>query len=302
MEYHECKKILVCIPAFNECEAISEIVKRASKHAAEVLVCDDGSQDGTDRLAEAAGAIVIRHTKNQGYGATIKTLFEAAKGKDPDVMVTLDSDGQHDPDQIPQVVKPILYDGFDIVVGSRYLTDHDRQQIPVLRGVGIKVITTLARRISYGNITDAQSGFRAYSRKALQKIRLFEKGMPVSTEILIKAKQENLIIREVPVTVSYNMKNTSTHNSVSHGMSIVYSLMQFVIIRHPMLFIGLPGLALLIVSALFISQALDLFSETRYVSTPLILLSIGSALIGIIMLVMSTLIYAMKTLLREKVE
>jgi glycosyltransferase involved in cell wall biosynthesis len=296
------KKILVCIPAFNESKTIAEIISKSRCYATEVLVCDDGSRDGTDREAEGAGAIVIRHSRNKGYGATIKTLFEAAKDRDPDVMITIDSDGQHDPDRIPEVVKPILIDGYDIVIGSRFLNDTDREQVPSFRGLGLKIITALARRISYSGITDAQNGFRAYSKNALNKMQLSENGMSVSTEILIKAKQENLSITEVPVTVNYNIENTSTHNSLSHGMSIIYSIMQFVIIKHPMLFIGLPGLALMMISAVLISQALDLFATTRYVSTPLILLSTGSAIIGIIMLLTSILIYAIKILMSKRID
>ena len=184
------RKILVCIPAFNESNCVAEIIRRARKHATEVLVCDDGSEDDTSRKAEEAGAGVIRHAKNRGYGAVIKTLFEAARDRDPDVMVTLDSDGQHDPDMIPDVIKPILDDGFDLVIGSRFLTNNDREHVPPFRRLGIKIITSMVRGISYEDITDAQSGFRAYSREALSKIELFEKGMSVSTEILIKAKEK----------------------------------------------------------------------------------------------------------------
>lgn len=300
MEVHD-KKILVCIPAFNESEAIADVIKSASRHATEVLVCDDGSEDDTDRVAEIAGAIVIKHVKNMGYGAAIRTLFEVARERGADVMVTIDSDGQHDPEQISQVISPILNNGVDIVIGSRFLTDNDREQVPLYRRAGIKAITTLARMVSYNNLTDAQSGFRAYSKKALEKIRVFDSGMPISTEILLKAKNENLIVTEVPVTVSYKTEDTSTHNSVSHGMSIVYSIMQFVVIRHPMLFIGLPGIALIIISAMITHEALELFGQTRYVSTPLILISLGVGLTGIIMLVTSTLIYSIKTLLRGKI-
>ena len=107
---------------------------------------------------------------------------------------------------------------------------------------------------------------------------------------------------EIPLTINYNIANGSTHNPVSHGMNVIYSILQFIIVKHPLLFYGLPGIVLIIISAIFINQALELFSATRYVSTPLILLSVGSATIGIIMLITSTLIYAMKTMMSGKTE
>jgi glycosyltransferase involved in cell wall biosynthesis len=296
------RKILVCIPAFNESMCIADVIRAAKRYATEVLVCDDGSVDGTGRVAEEAGAGVIRHNRNMGYGAGIKTLFKAARDRNPDVMVTLDSDGQHDPEMIPKVIKPILHDGFDLVIGSRFLTNSDREHVPALRRIGIKIITSMVRGISYKDITDAQSGFRAYSKEALSKIELFEKGMSVSTEILIKAKGKNLKMTEIPLTINYNIANGSTHNPVSHGMNVIYSILQFIIVKHPLLFYGLPGLVLITVSALYINQALELFSATRYVSTPLILLSVGSATIGIIMLITATLIYAMKTMMSGKID
>ena len=231
---------------------------------------------------------------------SIRTLFHAAKERNADIVVTLDSDGQHDPDQIPRVIDPILNHGFDVVIGSRYLTASDRKRVPLYRGTGIKIITRLAHKVSYEGITDAQSGFRAYSKNAIEKIELFEKGMPVSTEILIIAKQYGLMVTEVPITVIYNIENTSTHNPVSHGLSILYSIIQFIIIKHPLLFYGLPGLVLIIVSVMVINTALELFVRDDYVSVPLIILSLGSAIIGIIMLVTATLIYAIKILISRR--
>jgi hypothetical protein len=193
-----------------------------------------------------------------------------------------------------------LEDGFDLVIGSRFFTTNDTEYVPAFRRLGIKIITSMVKRISYQDITDAQSGFRAYSRVALSKIELFELGMSVSTEILIKAKGRNLTMTEIPLTVNYNIGDTSTHNPISHGMNVLYSILEFIIIKHPLLFYGLPGVILILISAIFSREALELFSATRYVSTPLILLSVGSATIGIIMLITSTLIYAIKTIMSGK--
>ncbi len=294
------KKVIVCVPAFNESKAIGLIVSKAKAYASEVLVCDDGSSDRTAQVAEEAGAIVIRHDKNMGYGAAIVTLFEAAKTMNADIIVTLDSDGQHDPDQIPAVADPILTNGIDIVIGSRFLTPEDRGRVPMYRRIGIGIITLVTRLLSYDDITDAQSGFRAYSKNAIRKIKLDEKGMSISSELLIKAKRCNLTVTEVPIKVNYDIEGTSTHNALSHGVSVLHTVIQFVIIKHPLLFFGLPGLALIIISASLMNNPVELFGETRYVSTPLIVLSLGTAIIGIIMLVTATLIYAMKLMVSDR--
>lgn len=294
------KKVIVCIPAFNEGKAIGFMVSKSKAYASEVLVCDDGSSDSTAQVAKEAGAIVVRHDKNMGYGAAIVTLFEAAKKMNADIIVTLDSDGQHDPDQIPAVTEPILTNGIDIVIGSRFLTPEDRGRVPTYRKIGIGIITLVTRMLSYNDITDAQSGFRAYSKNAIKKIELSEKGMSVSSELLIKAKRCNLTVSEVPIKVNYDIEGTSTHNALSHGVSVLHTVIQFVIIKHPLLFFGLPGLALIIISASLMNNAVELFGETRYVSTPLIVLSLGTAIIGIIMLVTATLIYAMKLMVSGK--
>ena len=148
---------------------------------------DDGSTDNTYEAATSAGAIVIRNPENKGYGVAIRSLFQAAKEKDADIMVTLDSDGQHNPDQIPEVIEP-LKQGFDIVIGSRFLKSDDKQKVPRYRSLGIKTITKLTQAASYNGITDSQSGFRAYNKNALSKINLFEDGMAVSTEISAKGQ------------------------------------------------------------------------------------------------------------------
>ena len=118
-------KILVCVPAYNEEETISEIIGKSKKYAHAVIVYDDGSTDNTYEIAKSAGASVIRNPENKGYGVAIRSLFQAAKEQDADIMVTLDSDGQHNPDQIPDLIEP-LRQGFDVVIGSRFLRNDDK--------------------------------------------------------------------------------------------------------------------------------------------------------------------------------
>jgi glycosyltransferase involved in cell wall biosynthesis len=293
-------KILVCVPAFNEAKNISSIVSQSMKYATEVLVYDDGSTDKTHEIAISAGATVIRNPKNNGYGVAIRSLFHAAKEKNADIMITLDSDGQHDPTQIPALLER-LQQGFDIVIGSRFLRNEDKERVPKYRSLGIKTITRLTQVASYKGITDSQSGFRAYNKAALSAINLFEDGMSVSTEILIRASEKKLSVAEVPITINYDIKDTSTHNPITHGIGVLYSVFQFVSLRHPLLSYGLPGIVLLGVAAFFLKNALNLFSQSGYVSTNMILISVGIAVVGVVLLATAAIVYTMVALLRGRV-
>ncbi|HZO11589.1 MAG TPA: glycosyltransferase family 2 protein, partial [Nitrososphaeraceae archaeon] len=240
--------------------------------------------------------------KNTGYGSAIRALFQAAREQNADVMVTLDSDGQHNPDHIPRLLEPVLRQNFDIVIGSRFLNKEDREKVPRYRTFGIKTITKLTERASFSGLTDSQSGFRAYNRNALSKINLFEDGMSVSTEILLRAREKNLSATEVPITVNYQNQDNSTHNPISHGIGVLYSVMQFISLRHPLAFYGLPGVVLLGVAAFFLKNALNLFSSTGYVSTNMVLISIGIAVVGVILLATAAIVYTLIALLRGKIK
>ena len=301
MESQDASRILVCIPAYNEAETISEIILKSKKYASDVIVYDDGSTDDTYEVAKAAGAIVIRNPENKGYGVAIRSLFQAAKEQYADVMVTLDADGQHDPEQISQVVEPLKH-GFDIVIGSRFLKSDGKQRTPRYRSFGIKAITKLTEVVSYNGITDSQNGFRAYNKNALSKINLFEDGMAVSTEILLRASEKKLLITEVPVTVRYDIKDRSTHNPITHGISVAYSVFQFISLLHPLAFYGIPGIALLGIAAYFMKNALDLFAKTEYVSTNMILVAVGIAVVGVVLLATAAILYTLTALLKGKIK
>jgi len=295
-------RILVCIPAFNEAKTIADIITKSKKHAKEVIVYDDGSTDDTYEAANSAGATVIRNPENKGYGVAIRSLFQAAKEQNADIMVTLDSDGQHNPDQIPQLIEPLLKQGVDLVIGSRFLDSNDKEKVPRYRSFGIKTITKLTQAASYSGITDSQSGFRAYNKNALSKINLFEDGMAVSIEILLRAKEKKLLTTEVPITINYDVKDTSTHNPISHGLGVLYSVLQFISLRHPLVFYGLPGIALLGVAAFFLKNVLHLFSTTGYVSTNMILISVGIAVVGVVLLATAAIVYTLVALLKDRIK
>lgn len=297
-------RILICIPAYNEAESIGPIIKRAANYGSQVIVYDDGSVDDTAKVAKHAGAIVISSPKNSGYGAAIKTLFAAARERNADIMVTIDSDGQHNPDEIPQIIDPIIEGGTDIVIGSRYLGEKNKQinKVPSYRSLGIKTITRVTQVASYSRLTDAQSGFRAYSKNVLSKIRLSEKGMAISTEILLKAREENFILREVPISIDYDVKDPSSHNPVSHGAGVLYSLVQFISLRHPLAFYGIPGIAFLVVAVGLLNYGLMVYGASRHSSVEYIVSAVGLGVVGVVLLATGAILYTITALLKGKLK
>lgn len=300
-ETNKAKRILIAIPAYNEEENIADVIQKAKAFSPEILVYDDGSSDKTADVSEKNGALVIRNSRNRGYGRALNTLFQHAILMKVDIVVTLDSDGQHDPDHIPRLLQPLLENRAEMVIGSRFLTSDDKMNVPKYRTLGIKTITRFTQAGCFDRITDATSGFRAYSVDSLARLHLVENGMSISTEILLKANESNLRIMEVPITTTrYNLKDKSTHNPLKLGGSVISHVIQFLSFRHPLLFYGIPGIVLLVVSSFYLYSALDLFSSTRYVSTNLIIISIGFSLLGIILLATGAIVHTIVSLFKGK--
>lgn len=301
-EITSTKKIIVCIPSYNEEKTIGEIVLKARAFATEVIVYDDGSTDNTSEVAKKNGATVLRSSNNRGYGKALKTLFKHAKLINADIVVTLDSDGQHDANQIPRLLEPLMKCEADIVIGSRFIDKISGQNVPAYRKLGIKAITKVTQAACGSKITDAQSGFRAYTHNAFSKLQLSENGMAASTEILLNAALNDLTIIEVPITVRYDVQNGSTHNPLIHGTKVFVHVAKFLSFKHPLLYYGLPGFVLLLISGYFLYKAIDIFSVTRYVSTNLIVISIGFSLLGIILLATSAIIYTIISLFKDRIK
>jgi len=205
------------------------VVLKAGCHVGKVLVCDDGSKDMTQIVARKNGADVLEHEKNMGYGATMQTIFIKARELDADVLVVFDGDGQHDPDEIPELVKPVLEGRADIVIGSRFINGA-RMNVPVYRRMGILAITLLTRIFSGCPITDAQSGFRAFNRKALEELKITDCGWGSSVEVFFRARDVGLRIVEVPVNCDYkDYPKASKHEPLRQGISIVASIISHAI-------------------------------------------------------------------------
>jgi len=286
------------MPAFNEERNIAGVVLSAQKFVDKVIVCDDGSSDLTGEIARRLGAVVVRHESNMGYGASLRSLFDKARDLEADVMVTLDADRQHNPSDIPRLVKPILSGEADIAIGSRFLDEQSKNKIPRFRRNGIEFITKVAGAGSFNNITDAQSGYRAYSKKALSLVSPVEHGMGASTEILLKAKEHELNVTEVPIIVSYE-KGSNTHNSVTHGLGVILSTMKYLSIQRPLLFYGVPGALSIILAICFWVWALQILAATGSLPTNITLIGVFMTIAGLVLFTTGTILWVIISVLRE---
>jgi glycosyltransferase involved in cell wall biosynthesis len=289
---------VIGIPAYNEEENIAVIISKIMKEGYSVIVCNDGSSDMTGPIAEKMGATVINHSKNLGYGAAIRSIFLKAKELECDILVTFDADGQHRIEDIFKVLKPLREKEVGMVIGSRFLENND-ENIPKYRKIGIKAITKISNISTDLKITDSQSGFRGYSKKILEQIVPSEYGMGVSTEILMKCSKLGFKILEVPIKVIYE-GNTSVHNPVSHGASVILSTMKFTAIEHPLKFYGIPGFLFLLVGLFFIVWTIQEFTNTRQIITNLALIGTGSTLLGMMLLITSIILYSLVSVVRER--
>ena len=236
--------LLVCIPAYNEEGVIGPLIKNILPLADSVVVCDDGSSDLTSKEAKDAGAFVIRHSRNKGKGAALKSLFDYANHSNADVIVTIDGDGQFIPEEIPKLTKDIEDGKSDIVIGYRFDTEKD---MPSYRKFGNRILDEVSKKAANLNLRDTQSGFRAYSKQAIAKINFRNDGFAADSEILIDASEKNLSISEQNVSVLYNTGNkTSTKNPVTHGSGVLISLFELVLMKRPLTFLGIPGLIILV--------------------------------------------------------
>lgn len=289
--------VVAAIPAFNEENSIAKIILQARKYVDLVIVCDDGSEDLTHEIAESLGAFVIKHERNMGYGASILSLFKEAQKMNADHVITIDGDGQHDAREIPILLDRMNGSDFDIVIGSRFI-DGGGSETPGWRRWGIELINRFTQNGSV-KISDSQSGFRAYNRKALDSLSLTEDGMGISTEILLKAGDLGLRVAEVPIHVTYNEKS-STRNPFTHGFDVVLSTIKHLSLHHPLTFYGLPGIASLIFSLFFWVLTFEEYTISKTILTNAALLGIGTMVVGLMLLTTAMILWVITTLILEQ--
>lgn len=289
-------KTVVGIPAFNEERTIAKVVVRSQKYVDKVLVVDDGSVDDTGLIAKSLGAIVIRHEKNLGKGAGLRDCFEWAKKNGTDVLVTLDADGQHDPTNIPLLIDALETNEADVAVGSRTTRPPD---MPRYRWIGERTLDRITQVKVGGKVIDAQSGFRAYSRKAIENLVATEFGMGVDSEIIMRAHRSGMRIIEVPVATMYAGLDSSSHNPLMHGLDVFFSVVKFVSIRHPLLFYGGFAVIALANSLFYGFLTLDYYQRWGRVITNLALISVASGIVGLLALFTGIILFTLITVVRE---
>jgi glycosyltransferase involved in cell wall biosynthesis len=271
-------RVIVGMPAYNEAKYIGSVILETRQYADEVIIVDDGSRDATARIASLAGATVVSHGQNRGYGHSIRSLIDGARQKNADVLVILDADSQHNPNEIPRLVEAIA-EGADIVIGSRELEGNKNAGY---RRAGQKVLTHMTGIASRQKLTDTESGFRAFSRKALDTLELKETGMAISSETISEAAAKGLKIIEVPISVAYG-KDSSTLNPIAHGVGVFNRILVMISERRPLLFFSIfGGLALAAGLATGIMVLNLYYSSSSVFATGLALISMLFITIGML--------------------
>jgi glycosyltransferase involved in cell wall biosynthesis len=284
--------LVAIIPAFNEDRFIGSVVLMARKHVDAVVVIDDGSADSTAVVAEAAGALVLRHSANQGKGAALNTGFQKAREMGASECVILDGDGQHSAEDIPRLVQPILNHEADMVLGSRFLGESNRA--PFYRKVGQVALTLLTNLSSGVRSTDTLSGYRAFSRHALESVVFQESGWGAETELQFQAQEHHLRIKEVSIIASYRDK--AKRNPVAYGLRIINAILRLVGQHRPLLFFGVSG-AVIILAGLFSGAwVVEVYRREQILALGTALISIMLSIIGSVILVTGIILHSVRGL------
>ena len=287
------RHIVVIVPAYNEERFIGSVILKLNLLPVEVMVVDDGSEDKTAVIAEAAGAVVYKLDNNQGKGAALNLGFQKARSLKPDAIVIIDADSQHLPEELPRLVEPILKDKADICIGSRYLKDESNT--PRSRRIGHKFIN-LATSFSSGvYASDSQSGFRAFSPKAYELIKFKSQGFSVESEMQFLAAEHNLRLLEVPITIRYSDK--AKRPAVQQGVTVLNGILRLAGQYRPLLFFGIPGLLLLLTGIIWGLVVIERYVVTQKLATGYAMITVMLSVIGSMMMSTGFTLYSIRTLL-----
>jgi len=192
-------KTVAVIPAYNEEKHIQKVIAKTKTFVDEIIVVDDGSKDATLLLAKALNVTVLKHKTNLGKGAALKTGCEAAKMLNADVIITLDADGQHRPEDIPHLLEKLQKENLDIVFGVRPMN----KKMPGFKKMGNKFLSLITSFFSGIKLTDTQCGLRAFKTNILDKIMWQARDYYVETEMIINAGKNQLKYASAPITTIY---------------------------------------------------------------------------------------------------
>lgn len=286
-------KTVAVIPAYNEERFIGSVVLQTRSLVDAVIVVDDGSTDKTAEIARAAGAIVLRHERNQGKGRALQTGLQAARRFHPEAIVLLDGDGQHLPSEIPVVLAPVLAGEADMVVGSRYLNGHSR--VPLARVWGHRVFNFLTHRASGVHLTDSQNGFRAFSARVLDALDFHSNGFSVESEMQLLARQHGWRVAEVPVTVLYTEK--PKRSAWVQGLMVLDGILRFIGQHRPLLTFSLMGLLLLMTGMGWGFCVVEIYRRTQTLAVGYALICVMLTILGAICISTGFVLHSLRGLI-----
>lgn len=290
--------IVAVIPAYNEERYIGSVVLTARQYADHVIVVNDGSSDNTSKIAASAGAIVVEHTINSGKAVALNTAFRKALEFNPKVVVALDGDWQHMPEQLPQVAAPILDDDADIVVGSRYLSNDS--DVPTQRVIGHWGFTSVINLLSGVKVTDSQSGFRAFSRRVIEQISFASKGFTVESEMQFLANDYRLKVVEVPITIRYLDK--PKRSVIKHGFHVLNGIINLVAQHRPLLFLGGSGLVSVMVGLLLGVLAFNQYMNDQTIPAALAIASLLLSINGTVAMFSGIILHSLRSYIIDYVK
>jgi glycosyltransferase involved in cell wall biosynthesis len=277
--------VFILIPAYNEEATIARVILESMKYG-KVVVCDDGSTDYTGVIAERIGAEVVRHEWNRGYGAALRTLFKKVLEYDPEIVVTIDADMQHDPAYIPKIIKAMEDEDADIAIGARL----EAGETPSYRRLGIKVISKMVSP----ELRDVQSGFRAYKGEIIRDIIPVEDDMSASIEIIEKAMESGFKIIEVPIEIRYRDLDTSTYNPLAHGYQLIARIIHSRVINRPISYLAIPGIITMIIGFLSGVWVVFRYIEVRELAIGTAIITAILLIVGLILVMVAIQLYAIK--------
>ncbi len=289
------RTVVVAIPAYNEDRFIGSLVLKLLARGRQVLVVDDGSTDATAELAEAAGATVVRHPGNRGKTAAVETAFEHARRMGADALVLIDGDSQHDPADVDALAEPILNGQADMVVGSRFAGTHS--VIPRWRVAGQHALTMATNLGSGLHVSDTESGYRAFSRRAVEEMRFDGRGFSIEPATQFQAKQHGWKVVEVPIRVHYEL--ALKRNPVWHGFGQLDAILRLIAQHRPLLFFGIPGVALVLAGLLLGLQVVRIYDATQQLAIGYSLITVLLVIVGIIATFVGIMLHAIRGLVHE---
>jgi glycosyltransferase involved in cell wall biosynthesis len=288
------KNIVIFIPAHNEERSIGSVVLLAKKYG-KVFVVDDGSTDATARVASEAGAALISHRKNLGYGAALKSIFEAAAEMEFGALVLLDADFQHDPAQIPQIAAPVLSGRADVALGSRFLGRFEGAS--AARKLGVGALNRLNGMGTGGKALDFECGFRAFGKRAVEKIKFWEAGYAASSEIAAAAQAGGLKVAEVPVAVRYFEQGRK--NALVQGAGLVGYVVGKIARRKPLAIFCVAGTICMLLSGGLGVFVADTYLESGNFAIGSAFLTVFFGIAGLVLVLLGINLYMLGKMLED---